>query len=84
MAPMLVAVERQHAGSDHPSRREAGIVDRETLSVAHDVDAQIAAGDHPAVEDRDPRNWLMLAQARQRVIGLDLEVMQRQRGSQRR
>jgi hypothetical protein len=60
MATVLVAIQRQHAGADDARGREPRVVDRERRSIAHDVDAQIAPSDDPAVEHRDPRNGLEL------------------------
>ena len=54
MALVLVAIERQHARADDLGRREAGIVDGEARGVAHHLDAQVATGHEPAVEDRHP------------------------------
>ena len=64
VASVLVAVERQHARTDDLRRGEPGIVDREAGCVAHHLDAQVPARDQPAVEDRHPRDGLVLAQAR--------------------
>jgi len=39
VAPVLVAVERQHAWADDLRCRKPGIVDGETDRIAHDLDA---------------------------------------------
>ena len=83
MAPMLVAVERQHARTDDLCRGEPRIVDREAGCVAHDLDAQVPARDQPAVEDRHPRDGLVLAQARQRRVRVRVQLIERQRRPER-
>ena len=83
MAPVLVAVERQHARTDDLCRGEPGIVDREAGCIAHDLDAQVAASDQPAIEDRHPRDGLVLAQARQRRVRVGIELIERDRRPER-
>ena len=60
-------------------RREARIVDREPRRVAHDLDAQVAARHDPAVEDGHPGDRLALAQASPGVVGLRVELCERDR-----
>ena len=61
---VLCAVPGQHALADDLTRGEAWIVHREGLRVAHDLQRQVATGHEPAVERGQPRDRLVLAQAR--------------------
>ena len=59
---VLGAVEREHARADHLPGREARVVDGERLGVAHHLQREVAARDEPAVQRRQPRHRLALAQ----------------------
>ena len=83
MPPVLGAVEREHARPDHLGRREARVVNREPVCVAHDRDAQVAAGHEPAVEGGDPRHRLVLAKAGERLVRIGVELGEGQRGAER-
>ena len=62
MAPVLVAVEREHARADDLCGREARVVDGERARIAHRLQHEIAPGDEPRVERRHPRDRLALAE----------------------
>ena len=69
VAPMLLAVEREHARPDHLRGRETRVVDRVRLRVAHHLEDEVAPRHEPGVEHRHPRDRLALAQAREYGCG---------------
>ena len=73
VAVVLDAVEREHALAHHLRGREARVVDREGRRVAHRGEREVAAGDEPAVDRRQPRHRLARPEAREQVVGIALE-----------
>ena len=51
---VALTVGREHRWSDDLGRGEPGVVDREALWIAHDLDCGAASGDHPGLEGGDP------------------------------
>ena len=74
---VLGAVEREHARPDHLPGREARIVDRVGLGVAHHLEREVAPGDEPAVERGQPRDGLRLPQSRQQRMRVALQLLER-------
>src|SRR5439155_12363736 len=74
---VLGAVAGQHARPDDLSGREARIVDRERLRIAHHLKRGLAAGDEPAVQDRHPPDRPQRCENRMRIR---LELLQRDLG----
>ena len=84
VAVVLGTVEREHARPDDLSRREARIVDRERLGVAHHVEREIPPRDEPPVEHRQPGDRLVRAQpVRAARAGRALQLCERRRGADR-
>ena len=63
-------------GPDYLAGGEARIVDGERAGVAHGLQGEIAPGDEPAVERRQPRHRLALAQARQQRMRIGCELLE--------
>ena len=81
---VLRAVEREHARADDLSRREARVVDRVGIGVAHHLEHQVAARHEPAVEHGQPGDRLALAQpVEQRMRARPFEVGDRRRRADR-
>jgi hypothetical protein len=74
MLRVVRTVAREHARADDAARREARIVDRERLVVAHHLDRQLAPGDEPAAERLHPADRADLGEERVRVL---LELLER-------
>ena len=83
VATVLLAVERQHARADDLRGREPRVVDGVSAGIAHHVDAQVASGDQPAIEHRNPGDGLVLAEVGQGSVRIDVELVQRQRRAPR-
>ena len=83
VAVVLGPVEREHARPDDPRGREPRVLDRERLRVAHRGEREVAARDEPAVDRRQPRDRLALAQAGQQRVRRALELLDRRRGADR-
>ena len=83
MALVRRALERQHARPDDLPGREARILDRERLRVAHHAHRQVAARHQPAVQRRQPGHRLVLAQAREHGVWIGLQLRERHRRADR-
>jgi hypothetical protein len=83
MATVLVAVERQHARTDHLGGREPGVIDGEASGIAHRLDAQVAPRHQPAVEDGNPGDGFMVPQSGQRAVRISIEPLERELGAER-
>ena len=73
---VLGAVQREHARSDDPGRREARVVHGEGRAVPHDRQGQVAPGHQPAAQDRHPGDRLSRAQPGQAGVRVIVEVRQ--------
>jgi hypothetical protein len=62
---MLGSVERQHAGADHLSGREAGIIDGERFRISHNLNAKVAPGDQPASQNGSPGHRFLFSNSSQ-------------------
>ena len=83
VAAMLLAVERQHARPDDLGRREPRVVDGEPAGVAHDLDAEVPPGDQPAIEHRDPGDWLGSRRRARSVVRPAIQLLERHGCSER-
>jgi hypothetical protein len=83
MAPVLGAVEGEHARAHHLPGRETGIVDREGRRVAHRLQGEIAPRDEPAPERGEPRNRLVFAQPSQKRMWIVLKLLEAGGGADR-
>ena len=77
VAPVLGAVEREHARPDDLAGGEARVVDGERLGVAHHLHGEVAPRDEPAAERGQPGDRLVLAQPREQRVRVGLELGER-------
>jgi hypothetical protein len=83
VALVLDPVETEHARADHLRGGEPRIVHGERRRVAHRRQDQVVAGDEPAIQARQPGHGLGGAQARQHGMGVAVQLLQRDRRTQR-
>ena len=70
-------VGREHRWSDDLGGGEPGVVDREALRVAHDLDCGAASGDHPGVEGGDPRDRRFVSRGGQDGVRVGRQIVER-------